>query len=48
MVPTKEKFIDDLMQSIKNITYCITNSSEILDYQGILMDFEKYGVNLIE
>lgn len=48
MVPSKEKFVNDIMFAIKNIMFSIINSSEILDYQGILRDFEKYGLNLIE
>jgi hypothetical protein len=48
MVPTTEKFLNDLMNVINKISKSIINASTILDFEGTLKDMEKYGFNLIK
>ncbi len=43
MLPTKERFIAEIMNSVNKITDLIIDSCSILDFEGILRDEEKYG-----
>jgi hypothetical protein len=48
MVPSKDYFISEIINSISNIGKSIVNSSKIVDFEGKIRDIEKYGHNLIE
>jgi hypothetical protein len=48
MLPNKEKFVNDIISSILNMSKLIINASRVLDFEGILRDFEKYGYSLIK
>lgn len=48
MLPTREKFVEDIMGIVNRITRSIINASKILDLEGVLRDMEKYGFNIIK
>lgn len=48
MVPPKDKFIEDIITNIKNISDMIVESSKVIDFKGVLRDTEKYGHKPLE
>lgn len=48
MVPSTEVFVSEIVKCIKRILNAIIFASQIIDYEGIIKDKEKYGRALIK
>ena len=48
MQPGKEQFVSDFMVNVDSMVKIMVDSSKILDYEGVVNDFEKYGGSLSE
>ncbi len=48
MLPNREKFVREVMNSVRKIKSDMMEASRIIDFEGALRDVEKYGFNVKE
>ena len=46
MIPSKDKFIDQIMNTVNQMELSIVDASKIIDFEGVIRDEEKYGFKI--